>query len=265
MAAPTPRELAAVPGDAPSSAVKSAARTLQLLELLADRGGVPARLAELADELGAPRSSVHALLRTLSGSGWVRTDPTGTLYAIGLRCLLVGTSILDSDPYLRVARPVLAALRDRLGETVHLARLDGDRVVYLTTHESGREPRRIARVGRGLPAHATSLGKALLAERGDAPAGPLAAVTHRTITAPADLTTELERTRRRGYAIDNEENTPGLCCLGVALRYTRPVLDAISCSVPVDRMTEAREAEVAAALLEARAQIEESAPVQGVF
>ncbi|WP_199732110.1 IclR family transcriptional regulator [Cellulomonas triticagri] len=265
MAAPTPHDASAEVGDARSSAVKSAARTLQLLEALAERGGVPARLAELADELGAPRSSVHALLRTLAASGWVRTDPTGTLYAIGLRSLLVGTSILDSDPYLRAARPVLAALRDRLGETVHLARLDGDRVVYLTTQESGREPRRIARVGRWLPAHSTSLGKALLAERGDLPTGPLAALTPRTLTTPEALAADLVRTRERGYAVDDEENTPGLRCIGVALRYAHPVLDAISCSVPVDRMTPERETEVASALLAARTQIEDTAPVQGVF
>jgi DNA-binding IclR family transcriptional regulator len=265
VAPPIPNDAPAEVVDPRSSAVKSAARTLRLLEVLADRGGVPARLAELADELGAPRSSVHALLRTLSASGWVRTDPTGMLYAIGLRSLLVGTSILDSDPYLRVARPVLTALRDRIGETVHLARLDGDRVVYLTTQESGREPRRIARVGRWLPAHSTSLGKALLAERGEVPVGPLAAVTRRTLTSPDLLAADLQRTRERGYAVDDEENTEGLRCLGVALRYAHPVVDAISCSVPVGRMSPEREPEIVDALLAARAQIEESAPVQGVF
>lgn len=233
--------------------------------MLAERGGVPARLTDLADQLGAPRSSVHALLRTLSASGWVRTDATGTLYVLGLRSLLVGTSILDSDPYLRAARPALTSLRDELGETVHLARLDGDRVVYLTTQESGREPRRIARVGRWLPVHTTSLGKALLAARGEVPSGALGRLTDRTITTVEDLRVDLERTRERGYGIDAEENTVGLRCLGVALRYTDPVVDAISCSVPVGRLTPEREEEILRALLRTRDLIEESAPIQGVI
>lgn len=260
--APTP----AGPGaPTPTATVKSAHRTLQVLEALAARNGVPARMIDVADDIGAPRSSVHALLRTLTECGWVRTDPSGTLYALGLRSLLVGTSILDTDPYLRAAAPVLNDLRDELHETVHLARLDEDRVVYLATMEAGPEPRRIARVGRWLPAHSTSLGKALLAERGETPSGPLAALTEHTLVDPEALAADLAATRQRGYALDDEENTAGLRCVGLALRYTSPVLDAISCSVPLERMTPEHEERVRAAMLRARDRIEASAPVQGVF
>src|ERR1044072_3127108 len=78
--------------------VKSAARTVELLELLAARGDRPARLQELSDELGVPRSSMYALLQTLISRGWVRTDVTGSLYGIGIHALLTGTSYLDSHP-----------------------------------------------------------------------------------------------------------------------------------------------------------------------
>lgn len=248
-----------------SGGVKSAVRALQILEALADRGGVPARLSDLADALAAPRSSVHALLRTLEASGWVRTDPSGTLYALGVRPLLVGTTILDTDPYVRAVRPILAEVRDEIGETVHLARLDGQRVVYLATLEAESDRRRFTRVGRWLPAHATSLGKALLAERHELPAEPLAALTPHTITDVEELAVELDRTRARGYSIDDEENTLGLRCVGLPLRYTAPVVDAVSASVPIARMDAARIPVVAAALAEARDRIERSAPVQGVF
>lgn len=251
--------------DPRSASVKSAVRTLEVLEFLASRAGVPARLVDVAEELGAPRSSTHALLRTLTASGWVRTDPTGTMYALGLRCLLVGTSILDTDPYVRAARPVLADLREELHETVHLARMDGDRVVYLATYESGRDTRRLARVGRWLPATSTSLGKALLAQRREVPPGPYQALTEHTITAPEALATDLTLTRDRGYAVDDQENTVGLRCVGVALRYTHPVSDAISCSVPLERIPAERVEEIAAAMFAARERIEESAPVQGVI
>ena len=82
--------------------VKSAARTVELLELLAARGNQPARLRELSEALGAPRSSIYALLRTLVDRGWVRTDATGTLYSIGIQALLAGTTYLDVDPILRI-------------------------------------------------------------------------------------------------------------------------------------------------------------------
>ena len=112
-----------------------------------------------------PRSSAHALLRTLVAQGWVRSDPTGTMYAIGVRALLVGTSYLDSDPYLPLITPFLDDLRADLDETFHLGRLDGTDIVYLATRESKQYTRASNRVGRRLPAYATALGKSLLAER----------------------------------------------------------------------------------------------------
>lgn len=245
--------------------VKSAVRTMHVLELLAERGGRPARLRELADELDAPRSSVHALLRTLESYGWVRTDASGNLFALGIKSLVVGTAFLDADPYVRAVRPVLARLRDDLDETVHLGRVDGDRVVYLTTHQASRDARPFSRIGHWLPAHSTSLGKALLAEREDPIPAELTALTAYTITDPAVLAEDLAETRRRGYALDIEENTLGLRCIGITLRYTDPVVDAISCSVPMSRLTTEREKEILEALQAARLEIEDTAPMQGTF
>ncbi|WP_130412360.1 IclR family transcriptional regulator [Xylanimonas ulmi] len=245
--------------------VKSAVRTMQVLELLADRGGVPARLRDLSDQLDAPRSSVHALLRTLESHGWVRNDASGSLYALGIKSLVVGTAFLDADPYVRVVRPVLARLRERIDETVHLARIDGERVVYLSTHQSSRDARPISRIGRWLPAHSSGLGKALLAARQDPLPAELVALTPHTLTDPAALGADIEETRRRGYALDVEENAPGLRCLGLALRYTDPVQDAISCSIPTERHTPEREAAILDALRAARAEIEDIAPKQGTF
>ena len=145
--------------------VKSAVRTVELLEYLAARPDNPARLREISDALGMPRSSAHALLRTLVAQGWVRSDATGTLYGIGMRALLVGTSYLDSDPYLPLITPFLDDLRQDLDETFHLGRLDGTDIVYLATRESKQYNRISNRVGRRLPAYATALGKSLLAER----------------------------------------------------------------------------------------------------
>ncbi|PRC47098.1 IclR family transcriptional regulator, partial [Mycobacterium sp. ITM-2017-0098] len=109
------------------------------------------------------------------------------------------------------------------------------------------------RVGRRLPAYATSLGKVLLAERfgtqrdEHVPAA-LKALTPHTITDRVQLDHVLDDVRVRGYACDDEENTVGLRCFAVPLRYCRPAQDAISASVPVDRLDPQRERDIIDAL-----------------
>jgi DNA-binding IclR family transcriptional regulator len=233
--------------------VKSAARTVEILEFLAARQNRPVRLRELSEALGVPRSSLHALLRTLATHGWVRSDTTGTLYGIGIRALLAGTSYLDTDPYLPLVTPFLDELREQLDETFHFGRLDGTDVVYLATRESSQYLRPYSRVGRRLPAYSTSLGKSILAAQPDDELDQhlpleLAPVTVKTLTDPADLRRDLALTRQRGYAVDNEENTLGLRCFAVALHYREPATDAISASIPLARLSEAREAEIVEAL-----------------
>ena len=241
--------------------VKSAARTIELLEHLAARQGALTRLREIADALSWPRSSTHALLQTLVASGWVQTDASGTFYSIGIRALLAGTSYLDRDPRVRLAHPILADLAASLGETVHLARLDRDQVVYLDTVESREYPRVMPRVGRRLPAVHTALGRAILAENPAAvPAELPPPLTRFSLTDPAALAAELAATAERGYALEVQENTEGLRCYGMALRYDLEVIDAISCSVPLPRHSPAHEAEILSALRAARDRIEESAP-----
>lgn len=248
--------------------VKSAARTVELLELLAARRNVPARLRELSDELGAPRSSVYALLRTLVDRGWVRTDATGTLYSIGIQALIAGTTYLDVDPLLRIVQPQINELSTRLDETIHYGRLQGTDVVYLATHESSQYLRPYSRVGRRLPAYATALGKAILAARlaiGD-PADveshlpeELTPLTPRTLTTRTALEADLRLTQDRGYAVDDEENLVGVRCFAVALRLGPATADAISCSVPLERLG-GREAEIVDAVRRTTLGIERMLP-----
>lgn len=242
------------------STVKSAARTVELLEYFARNHGLH-NLAEIQASLDYPKSSLYVLLRTLVDLGWVETDATGTMYRIGLRALLAGTTYIDTDAAVSRAREVLDWLSQETGETIHFARLDGRDVVYLATRESQHHLRPFSRVGRRLPAHTTSLGKALLAERTDAELlellpRELESLTKNTVSDRDRLLADLARTRKRDYSIDREENTVGLRCVAVALRYDRPARDAISCSVPTARMTSARQQQIADALLMARDRLE---------
>ncbi|RJQ68507.1 IclR family transcriptional regulator [Pseudonocardiaceae bacterium YIM PH 21723] len=247
----------AADGARPES-VKSADRTIDVLETLADTDG-RLTLSELQRRLDVPKSSLHGILRTLQARNWVETDERGTAYGIGLRALRAGASYLDRDSVVQAAGSVLARLRRQLDETVHLARLDGADVVYLASRESPHHLRVLSRIGRRLPAHATALGKALLAgmpwEQVDdlLPLKP-AALTELTVTDRDGLRDEWERNRVQGWAGEDGQNTPGLVCFAVAIP-ARPALDAISCSIPKTRLTEEHRVEVVEALIAAAEEI----------
>ncbi len=234
--------------------VKSAGRTLDLLELLADQPQAWT-LVDLARELGIPKSSLHGLLRTLTSRGWVRTDDTGTRFRLGMRALRVGAAYLDGDDTVGVLGGVLDELARRFGETVHLGRLDGDQVVYLAKRESVHHLRLYSAIGRRLPAHATALGKALLAEHPDAEADrlvrwPLRRLTAHTVTDRRAFHTALAEVRTAGYAVDREENAEGIVCFATVVPLAAPAVDAVSVSVPVARLGSELEASIVTALRE---------------
>jgi DNA-binding IclR family transcriptional regulator len=123
--------------------------------------------------------------------------------------------------------------------------------------ESAHPLRLFSAIGRRLPAFATALGKALLAERSPEQRrphlpSPLPKLSPGTITDPVLLGRELALTRDRGYAIDNEENTEGIRCWAVTLPRTDPPVDALSISVPVMRLTDKRAGLIATELVRTR-------------
>nr|WP_296073178.1 IclR family transcriptional regulator [uncultured Actinoplanes sp.] len=235
------------------SPVKSAERTVRILETLA---ASPTRLtlSELQEQTGYPRSSLHALVRTLRELKWVEADETGSAFGVGPHALLSGTAYLDRDPALPFAYETLEDLRSEVGYTIHYARRDDAHVLYLASRESRESVRLVSRVGRRLPAHVTGLGQALLADLTEAEVdallpGTLQALTPRSITSRSDLHAELDLVRRRGWAFEREQNTEGVACVAVAVGYRIPATDAISCSMPAPRATEAHVQSVADAVL----------------
>jgi DNA-binding IclR family transcriptional regulator len=218
--------------------VKSAERTIKILEALAASPDC-LTLSELQQQTGFPRSSLHALMRTLAELKWIEADTTRSAYGIGPHALLTGTAYLDKDPALPLAHECLEDLRAEVGHTVHFARRDDAHVLYLASRESREEHRVISRVGRRLPAHVTALGQVLLAELTDDEVtailpNPLLPVTDHTITELGKLTVELDQVRTRGWAYEREQGTDGVACVAVAVDYRIPATDAISCSMPAD-------------------------------
>ncbi|MFI6325896.1 IclR family transcriptional regulator [Nonomuraea sp. NPDC050556] len=230
--------------------VKSAERTVRILETLA---ASPERLtlSDLQQRTGFPRSSLHALIRTLVELKWIETDSGRSDFGIGPHALLTGTAYLDKDPALPYAQETLDDLREEIGHTVHFARRDEGHVLYLATRDSRVAHHVIPRVGRRLPAHVTALGQVLLAELTEDEVAavlpdPLPSMTEHTLTDLAKLYGELDQVRARGWAYEREQGTPGVACVAVAVDYRIPATDAISCSMPaslppadVEKVTEA--------------------------
>lgn len=228
--------------DDKSTAVKSADRTLTLLEHLASVGA-PRSLGEIADALAIPKSSLHGLLRNLHGRGWLSADDHdgGVRYRIGPQALTVGAAYLQSDDIVRRSEAMLDQLSHEIGETIHLGVLEGMDVMYLAKRDARHNLRLVSGVGVRLPAYATGLGKALLAELPPESLAqrlsvPRRYLTPKTLVEERQLRADLEATRERGYAIDNEESTEGVRCFAVSFGGGHPHSHAISCSVPVARL-----------------------------
>lgn len=255
-------------GDKDFRPVKSAYRALDVLEALT---AGPAGLSELARRLDIPKSSLHGLLRTLSERRWVTSH--GGTFRLGLRALQVGARFIDEDEAVARVAPALDRLAAVTGETVQHARLDGDRVVYLAKRDSAHPVRIISDIGSRLPAHATALGKSVLAARSDETviellSFPMPALTARTVTDWESLAVQLAQTRERGYAVDDGEAADGLRCFAVTVPSDGldggpdggPPSDAISVSVPVFRLDVEREDALVRALLEVRASLGHGLP-----
>ncbi|GHF69089.1 DNA-binding IclR family transcriptional regulator [Amycolatopsis bartoniae] len=239
--------------------VKSARRTVELLETFAEQDAWLS-LSDLHARTGFPRSSLHGLLRTLYEAGWLEADPGTARYRLGVRALICGTAYLDRDPAIPFATQALESIRERTGFTAHYARRNGTEVVYLETRESRHSTHLVSRVGRTLPAHATALGKALLSEltQDEIAAlfpGELPGLTPRTITSLDALFAECEATRRRGFAWEVEEGTPGVRCVAAVVPYRIPGTDAMSCSLPVGQVSDEEARQVGELLAEAAAEL----------
>jgi DNA-binding IclR family transcriptional regulator len=203
-------------------------------------------LAELSERSGLPRSTTHRILDQLVSLRWL--EHSGTSYVLGLRALELGGLAVAHHEVRKVAAPLLAELHQRTGAVASLAVLDRKDVVFVDRHGRGLSSDGVTRVGGRAPAHATAVGKAMLAwvdERS------LAAVygerlgtrTQHTLTTFEALRHELALVRsRHGLAFDREELTPGSIAVAVAIRGSGRASGAIQLSgdprkVSLDRLT----------------------------
>ncbi|HEY5822159.1 MAG TPA: IclR family transcriptional regulator [Propionibacteriaceae bacterium] len=221
-----------------SDRVQSVDRVFSLLECLADGGG-SLTLSELAARSGLPMPTIHRLIRSLVGQGYVRQEASKR-YAIGPRMIRLGesaTRMLGSW-----AKPFLTRLVSAYGETSNLAMMEGDAAVYVSQVPSPQAMRMFNEIGQFVALHSTGVGKAMLSTMPDADVVALLtrtgmpARTEHTLTTPAAMLERLTVVRAAGYAIDEQEQELGVRCVAVPVTGL-PFRAAVSVSGPSGRVT----------------------------
>lgn len=201
-------------------------RALSILEAVAGhREGLTN--SDISRRLEIPKSSASYILRALERRGYLRRDVQNARYRLGLKILSLGRDARENLDIAEVALPFMQAMVERLQLTSHLAVLDQGEPVYIEKVDGPGFFKVNTSVGRRALVHSTSVGKVLLAWRPKTEVETLLRGrelkkrTPNTITSISRFVAELERVRVQGYAVDDEENSPGARCVGV------PVFDAM--------------------------------------
>jgi DNA-binding IclR family transcriptional regulator len=239
----TPPRTAAAPEAsvaATDGGVKSADRVMAVLDLVADRGRMS--FTEIMERLALPKSSAHSLLRTMERRHYLDFDEATKTYRIGTRVWELAQAAHEIEDLRTLLKPLMDELRDATEETVQLAILDGNEAVYLELSESPHPVKLTSRAGARLPAHSSAIGKALLSTlepeeaSGRLADAELTRFTPHTVGTVDELMDELDRVRRQGYSVDNEEFAIGLRCIAMPVRdRAGDAVAAMSVSIPTPR------------------------------
>lgn len=222
--------------------VQALDRAFAVLDLLGE-SDTPLGLAQVASSLQLHKSTAHRFLMVLERHRMVERTSNGK-FRLGLRLFDFGNRAIEQYDLRERAQPHLRRLVAETEETAHLCILEGAHVIYIDKIEPARSVRMITRIGSSNPVHCTSVGKAILAFLPEDRVTDILRrtrferFTHRTIATPEALRVEIEKTHRRGYAVDDEELEEGLRCIAVPLLDAqRQPVAAISVSGPSFRVT----------------------------
>ncbi|MCG8490871.1 MAG: helix-turn-helix domain-containing protein [Sneathiellales bacterium] len=226
-----------------SGQVQSLTRALNVLNVIAENApGMT--LTGISRALGLAPSTTHRLLTTLQEERYVQYDRDASHWQIGMQAFVTGNGFLSSRDLVSVARPFMRRMMEENGETVNLAISEGDDVIYMAQVESREMMRVYSKPGNRVPLHCSGVGKAILMlmtdqdiERIVEDRG-LMRLTDKTITALPQLKSELSRSRKQGFALDDEEHAIGLRCVASVIfdEFSEPMA-ALSISGPAARIS----------------------------
>jgi IclR family KDG regulon transcriptional repressor len=235
---------------------------LNVLETFLDPDKGVQGISEIGDALDLNKSRVFRILNTLEQHHFVQRDPETRQYRLGVALMAFGETARRRLEVIQVATPVLDALAERSGETVHLGVLDGDESVCVARRVSAHSVRLYAEVGRRAPLHVGGVPKVLLAYlpseererilRG----GALSPITDQTITDPDALEGALAQIRRDGYNVSVGDLDPEVHSIAAPIRdHAGQVVAAVSVAGPSHRFPPAKVEETIQLVCQAAAEI----------
>lgn len=208
-------------GSARTDTLQSLERGLSVLQVFSKENS-RLTLSEVGRLAGITRATARRILLTLEHLGYVRSD--GRLFSLTPRVLSLGFGYLSSLNLWEIAQPYMEQLVEQTDESCSAATLDLPDIVYVARVPTRRIMTVALGIGSRLPAHATSMGRVLLAglpdEELDAflATGPFAAATERSITDPDELRTAVRRVREQGWSLVDQELETGLRSIAAPIR-----------------------------------------------
>ncbi|HET7580267.1 MAG TPA: IclR family transcriptional regulator [Bacillales bacterium] len=241
--------------------IQAVERALRILDLF-DEYSPELKITEISNRMNLNKSTVHSLLKTLQKHHYIEQDLESGKYKLGMKLFERGNFVVHNLDIKMVARRHLIDLSIKSGHTIHLVVLDGKEGVYIDKVEGTSATILYSRIGRRVPIHCSAVGKVLVAFKDQLELNQILdgytfnKQTSNTLTNEKDFYRELEKIRSRGYAIDNEENEPGVFCMAVPIRdHTGQVIAAISISMPSPRIKREETAQVVPMLKEVGSNI----------
>lgn len=216
-------------------------KALDVLDLVAGFER-PVRFSEILAQSPHPKATLYRLIQTLTNLGMLRYDVDRQTYAPGLRLVRLAHAAWRQSSLAPIARPFIDALSEAMGETVHLAQLDGGQVLYVDKRNAAEPLEMFSQAGKVGPGYCTGVGKAMLAfladEARDVALAQQAYFAHtaHTHTCAESLATELKEIRAEGIAYDREEHEPGIICVAAPiLSEARRAIGALSITTSTAR------------------------------
>lgn len=224
--------------------IQSVARALEILELF-DENHRSFSIKEISTRLDLNKSTVHSILKTLKHYGYIMQDEETSEYALGWRLYERGNLLMSQIEIKPIANKYLTKLNQLTNETVHLVTRVDKEALYVDKISGKNSLVIYSRIGKKVPLHSSAVGKILTAYLDKEEFEKIfknyefKQATANTIVTYEDFLEEIKKVREQGYAMDNEENEVGICCIAMPVYdYTKKVVAAISISSPIVSFTE---------------------------